>query len=87
MNYYALALVAALVFILNIPFGFWRGNTRKFSLPWFLAIHIPIPLIVLLRIKMEIGFIWYTYPILISAFFLGQRLGYIINKNHKKAKP
>ena len=38
------------VFFLNLPFGFWRAGVRKFSLPWFLAVHAPIPLVVGLRL-------------------------------------
>lgn len=85
MNYYVLALDAFLVFLLNIPFGYWRANTRKFSVPWFLAIHLPIPLVVLIRIQSHLGFAWYTYPIMVGAFFLGQRVGYHIRKR-KAAK-
>lgn len=86
MNYYMLALAALLVFILNLPFGYWRANTKKFSLFWFLAIHLPIPLVVLIRIKSNIGFVWYSYPIMVGAFFLGQRVGYLINKKLKAKK-
>lgn len=83
MNYYILSLDAILVFILNLPFGYWRANTKKFSIYWFLAIHLPIPIVVLIRIKSQIGFVWYTYPILVGAFFLGQRVGYLIHKRWK----
>lgn len=34
---------------LNIPFGSYRSLTRKFSLAWILAIHLPIPFLVILR--------------------------------------
>jgi len=68
-------LVAVAVLLINIPFGYWRGNVKKFSLQWALAIHIPIPFIVLLRIYSNIGFALYTYPVLIAAFFLGQLAG------------
>ncbi len=64
--------VALIIFIINLPFGYWRGGERKFSLQWFLAIHIPVPIIVLLRIYSNVGFAWYTYPIFIGTFFLGQ---------------
>jgi hypothetical protein len=29
----ALIAVAAGVLVLNLPFGYWRGGVRKFSLP------------------------------------------------------
>ncbi|MEN8138191.1 MAG: hypothetical protein ABFR62_07145 [Bacteroidota bacterium] len=75
-----LTIISILVFVINIPFGYWRANVRKFSLQWALAIHIPVPFIILLRIYSDIGFAWYTYLFLISAFFLGQRLGAYVLK-------
>jgi hypothetical protein len=72
-----LAIVTILVFVFNIPFGYWRANVKKFSLQWALAIHIPVPFIILARIYSDIGFAWYTYVFIVSAFFLGQKLGFI----------
>ena len=69
------ALVALLVFLINLPFGALRGREKKYSFRWFLYIHLPIPFVVLLRIYSDIGFALYTYPILIVAFFSGQMLG------------
>jgi len=79
-----LLLITLAVFFLNIPFGYWRANVKKLSIQWFLAIHLPVPFIVMLRFYGEIGFELYTYPILIGAFFIGQRLGAIINTKWKK---
>jgi hypothetical protein len=70
-----ISLVAIAVLIFNVPFGYWRANIKKFSLQWFLAIHLPIPFIVFLRIYSDIGFAFYTYPILVAAFYFGQLLG------------
>ncbi len=70
-----LTIISVIIFIMNIPFGYWRSNVKKFSLQWFLAVHVPIPFIVLLRIYSDIGFVWYTYPFLVGSFFLGQRYG------------
>ena len=82
-----LIIVALLVFILNIPFGYWRANVKRYSAQWFLAIHIPVPFIVALRILSEIGFAWYTYVFLVGAFFLGQKLGSVLmNWIHKRCK-
>jgi hypothetical protein len=64
-----------LVFALNIPFGYWRINVKKFALQWILAIHIPVFFIIALRILTSIGFAWYTYIFMIGAFFFGQRIG------------
>ena len=70
--------ITSLVFVLNIPFGYWRANVRKFSTQWFLAIHIPVPFIIALRLLSGIGFAWYTYLFLVGAFFLGQQLGSLL---------
>ncbi|RLD67741.1 MAG: hypothetical protein DRI84_01635 [Bacteroidetes bacterium] len=70
-----LIIVLILVFILNTPFGYWRQGVKKLSLQWFLAIHIPIPFVVFLRLYFELGFQWWTYPFMIFAFFMGQWLG------------
>ena len=75
-----LIIVLVLVFILNLPFGYWRQGVKKFSLQWFLAIHIPIPFVVFLRLYFELGFQWWTYPFMIFAFFLGQWVGARIRK-------
>ena len=82
-----LTIVTLLVFIFNIPFGYWRARVKKFSLQWALAIHIPVPFIIVARIYSDIGFAWYTYVFLVSAFFLGQRLGAVIlNKRMEKGQ-
>ena len=75
-----LILISILVFILNIPFGYWRANVKRFSTQWFLAIHIPVPFIVALRLFSGIGFSWYTYVFLVGGFFLGQQLGSLLIK-------
>ncbi len=82
-----LALIAIIVFVINIPFGYWRANVKKLSAQWFLSIHIPIPFVVLLRIYGDIGFALYTYPIMVFAFFGGQFFGkYIFNLFRKKER-
>ncbi len=79
-----LFVISTIVLILNIPFGYWRANVKKFSLQWILSIHIPVPFIIALRIFFDIGFGWYTYLFLVSAFIIGQKLGAIIYKYLKK---
>lgn len=70
-----LILIASAVYLLNIPFGYWRENVRKFSLQWALSIHLPIPLIIIVRIYSGIGFMFITYPMLVGAFVMGQLTG------------
>jgi F0F1-type ATP synthase membrane subunit a len=67
--------VALAVLVLNIPFGFWRHGTGRFTLPWFLAVHLPVPIVVTLRILSTLGWRFTTFPVLVASFFLGQFLG------------
>jgi hypothetical protein len=70
-----LLLIALITFIINLPFGALRSRQKKFSLMWWVYIHIPVPIVILMRIYSDIGFAFYTYPILVGAFFLGQFMG------------
>ena len=83
-NMLKLLLIALIVLIINIPFGYWRTNSRRLSLPWFLAIHIPVIFIIALRLVSHLGFAWYTYVVLVTTFFLGQQLGSMIFKRMRK---
>jgi len=79
-EYLALAIVCIIVFIVNIPFGYWRGGVKKYSLQWVLSVHLPIPIVIALRYAFHLGFQLYTYPFMIAAFFLGQMLGSKLKK-------
>jgi hypothetical protein len=79
-----LFLVALSVFLLNLPFGWWRNSVKKYSLRWILAIHLPVPVVVLIRIYSGLGFQFITYPVLVAAFFLGQYAGSKIRSVSKK---
>ena len=70
-----LTLVGLLIFtvLLNLPFGFLRERSRKYSVPWFLYIHLPIPFIIFLRLSFGIG--WKAIPLVVLAALTGQLLG------------
>ncbi|AFM41217.1 hypothetical protein Desaci_2258 [Desulfosporosinus acidiphilus SJ4] len=68
-------IVSIIVILLNIPFGYWRENVKKFSLPWFLSVHLPVPIIIFLRLYFGLGWALFTFPILIGSYFAGQLLG------------
>jgi hypothetical protein len=70
-----IASVASIVFVLNLPFGYWRANVRKFSRPWFLSVHLPVPLVITLRVLSGLGWQLITFPIMVGAFFFGQVAG------------
>ncbi len=61
------------VFLINLPFGYWRYNTPRFSRRWMMAVHIPVPFVFLLRISS--GFGWNVIPLLMLSFAAGQFAG------------
>lgn len=65
----------AIVFAANVPFGYWRGNVRKFSWQWLLAIHIPVAFSLLLRLTSQLSFDPVTVVAMVLAFFGGQTSG------------
>jgi len=70
-----IALVALAILLLNVPFGYWRAGTRKFSPAWFAAVHLPVPLAIGLRFVVGLPFRLATLPLFVAAFFGGQALG------------
>jgi hypothetical protein len=72
-------LIALLAFIINIPFGYLRNKTRKFSARWFLYVHLSIPLIIAARLLTHTD---YRYiPLFILTAVAGQLLGGWIEVN------
>ncbi len=71
----AITEIALLVstYLLNLPFGYWRRNTRKFSKDWALAIHAPVPVVFLMRVLAGVPLS--HIPLFVIAFFLGQFSG------------
>ncbi len=67
--------VALVVFLLNLPFGYWRASVRKLSRQWLLAVHLPVPLVIALRVFARLGWRPASFPVLVGAFFLGQLVG------------
>jgi hypothetical protein len=65
--------VLAFVFVLTLPFGFYRAHTRKLSLRWFLAIHLPVPLVFLARWEAHLS--WKFIPFTCLTFAVAQFLG------------
>lgn len=72
--------VALLVFVLNLPFGYWRASVKKFSWQWILAIHLPVPAVIALRVYSGLGWQPISFPVLVGAFFLGQWCGSKLRK-------
>lgn len=68
--------------IISIPCGYIRQNYPKYSFMWFLLIHLPIPFIVLLRIKA--GLSWHFIPLTLGGSFVGQVIGGAVSRRRKK---
>ena len=62
-------------FIINLPFGYIRGGFRKLSFWWFVAIHAPVPLVIIIRKFHDLSLTWTLAPFLVGSFFLGQFVG------------
>jgi hypothetical protein len=70
---YAILVLFAFTLLLNLPFGYARAKTKRYSLRWFLYIHLPIPLIFIAR---TISHIHIKYiPIFVFSAVIGQILG------------
>jgi hypothetical protein len=57
------------------PVRLLEGWDEEVTLPWFLAVHLPVPVVVGLRILSKLGWRLTTLPVLVGSFFLGQLLG------------
>jgi hypothetical protein len=70
---YIILAIFAFTILLNLPFGYARTKTKKYSLRWFLYIHIPVPFIFIARIISHIDMKY--IPIFVFAAITGQILG------------
>ncbi|WP_456397453.1 hypothetical protein [Desulfurobacterium sp.] len=75
-----LFFVVFLTLVLNLPFGWLREGTEKFSKKWFLYIHLPIPFIIACRIILGISIKF--APVLIATAVVGQLVGGMIRRRY-----
>ncbi len=70
-----LPLISLIVFSLgcNLPLGYLRAFARKFSLRWFVLVHLSIPFIIVLRSML--GFSWRWIPLTLGCAVAGQIIG------------
>ncbi|GMR04714.1 MAG: hypothetical protein BMS9Abin23_0617 [Thermodesulfobacteriota bacterium] len=68
-----LTLLTAFALVFNLPFGYLRGGTKKFTFLWFLYIHLPIPFVIALRLLSGFGF--KVVPLVLIASIIGQVVG------------
>jgi len=60
-------------FLANIPLGYLRQRSLRFSWQWFFYIHASIPLIIFLRVWLNFGWKW--IPLTLGCAVLGQMAG------------
>ena len=70
-----------LTFIVSVPCGYLRQNYKKYSFMWFLLLHLPIPFIVLLRVKA--GLDLRVIPLTVFGSVAGQIVGRIVSSRRK----
>ena len=72
-----IAAVLVIVFLVTVQFGFYRAYTRKLTLRWFLAIHVPVVFVYLTRSEAGFSywFIPFTFATCIAAQIVGSRIG------------
>jgi hypothetical protein len=68
-----MGLIGVIALGLNIPLGYLREGHRKYSLAWFVYIHLSIPLIAYLRIANHITS-WFI-PFFLLCAVAGQIVG------------
>jgi len=77
MDFGSKAVLVAVLFLLtvliNLPFGYFRRRSKRFSFKWFLYIHIPIPVIFLARVLSQLDFRY--IPLFVLAAVIGQLWG------------
>ncbi|MEI7817655.1 MAG: hypothetical protein WCI45_10755 [Desulfuromonadales bacterium] len=80
----AISIIGLLILalIISIPCGYVRQNFSKYSLMWFFLIHLPIPIIMFLRIKA--GLNWHFIPLTLGSSVAGQIIGGAMSRRRKK---
>ena len=68
-----MALIGGAALTVNIPLGYAREGFRRFSLGWFLCIHLSVPLIAWLRLDNHVS-AW-GIPAFVACAVLGQIAG------------
>ena len=71
----SITVVSLLLFALfsNIPLGYLRMGSPKYSVRWFVYIHLSVPFIIGLRIANNIS--WQMIPFSIALAVVGQMIG------------
>ncbi len=68
-----MALIGITAIAVNIPLGYAREGFRKFSIGWFVCVHLSVPLIAWLRLENHVS-AW-GVPGFVACAVLGQIAG------------
>jgi len=68
-----MALIGGAALAVNIPLGYARERFRRFSIGWFVCIHLSVPLIAWLRLSNHVS-AW-GIPAFVACAVLGQIAG------------
>ncbi len=70
-----IALISLLAFAIlsNVPLGYLRQGSPKYSVRWFVYIHLSVPFIIGLRISNNVS--WQVIPFSIALAIVGQMIG------------
>lgn len=71
--------ISLLALLVNIPLGYLRSKQKKFSVMWIVYIHLAIPIIIALRLSLDVSN--YVIPIFVITSILGQVIGARRNPN------
>ena len=77
-----MAWIGAAALAANIPLGYLREGKRKYSLGWFVYIHLSIPLIAFLRMSSHLT--PWVIPVFILCAVAGQIVGGRIRQVRRK---
>jgi len=66
-------MIGAAAIVLNLPLGYAREGFRRYSMGWFVCVHLSIPLIAYLRLAHHVS-AW-AIPAFVACALLGQVAG------------
>jgi hypothetical protein len=76
-----MALIGCAALGVNIPLGYAREGFRRFSIGWFVCIHLSVPLFAWLRDVTHVG-AW-GIPAFVACAVLGQIAGGKVRRMHR----
>jgi hypothetical protein len=70
------SIAVILAIVINLPFGAYRATVRRFSWRWFVCVHLPIPVVIVMRLSLGLG--WWFIPFTLASAVAGQLLGSLL---------